>query len=89
MSLVILMQNNKYPFDNEIKKMKDNFKKMIDSMPDADFLDFLDCINSFADSFGDDYNDELWAGDEGWEDEATKFYGYNPDEIEDDDSLPL
>ena len=84
-----MKNDNKYPFANEIKKMKDNFKKMIDSMPDADFLDFLDCINSLADSFGDDYDEDLWYGDEGWEDEAAKFYGYNPDDIEDDDSLPL
>ena len=91
MSLVILMKNNKnkYPFANEVKEMKDNFKKMIDSMSDADFLDFLDCIKSLADSFDGDYDEELWSGDEGWEDEAAKFYGYNPDDIEDDDSLSL
>ena len=80
---------NKYPFANEVKEMKDNFKKMIDSMSDADFLDFLDCINSFANAFDEDYDEELWSGDEGWEDEAAKFYGYNLDEIEEDDSLPF
>ena len=71
--------------------MKDNFKRMIDSMSDADFLDFLDYINSMANSFDDDedYDEELWSGDEGWEDEAAKFYGYNPDEIQEDDSLPF
>ena len=92
MSLVILMKkNNKYPFANEVKEMKDNFKRMIDSMSDADFLDFLDYINSIANSFDDDedYDEELWSGDEGWEDEAAKFYGYNPDEIQEDDSLPF
>ena len=92
MSLVILMKNNnKYPFANEVKEMKDNFKRMIDSMSDADFLDFLDYINSMANSFDDDedYDEELWSGDEGWEDEAAKFYGYNPDEIQEDDSLPF
>lgn len=56
-----MKKNNKYPFANEVKEMKDNFKRMIDSMSD----------------------------DEGWEDEAAKFYGYNPEDIEDDDSLPL
>ena len=92
MFLVILMKNNnKYPFANEVKEMKDNFKRMIDSMSDADFLDFLDCINFMANSFDDDedYDEELWSGDEGWEDEAAKFYGYNPDEIQEDDSLPF
>ena len=80
---------NKYHFTNEVKEMKDNFKKMIDSMSDADFLDLLDCINSFANAFDEDYDEELWSGDEGWEDEAAKFYGYNLDEIEEDDSLPF
>jgi hypothetical protein len=92
MSLVILMKNNnKYPFANEVKEMKDNFKRMIDSMSDTDFLDFLDYINSMANSFDDeeDYDEELWSGDEGWEDEAAKFYGYNPDDIQEDDSLPF
>ena len=95
MSLVILMKNNnKYPFANEVKEMKDNFKRMIDSMSDADFLDFLDYINSIANSFDDyedyeDYDEELWSGDEDWEDEAAKFYGYNPGEIQEDDGLPF
>lgn len=84
-----MKNNNKYPFANEVKEMKDNFKRMIDSMSDADFLDFLDCINTLATSFDEDYDEELWTGDEGWEDEAAKFYGYNPDELKEDDSLPL
>ena len=84
-----MKNNNKYPFANEVKRMKDNFKKMIDSMSDTDFLDFIDMINLMADSFDDNYDKELWSCDEGWEDEAAKFYGYNPYDIEDDDSLPL
>ena len=48
MSLVILMKNNKnkYLFANEVEEMKDNFKKMINSMSDADFLNFIEYINS-------------------------------------------
>ena len=86
-----MKNNNKYPFANEVKEMKDNFKRMIDSMSDADFLDFLNYINSIANSFDndEDYDEELWSGDEGWEDEAAKFYGYNPNEIQEDDSLPF
>ena len=86
-----MKNNNKYPFANEVKEMKDNFKRMIDSMSDADFLDFLNYINSIANSFDndEDYDEELWSGDEGWEDEAAKLYGYNPDEIQEDDSLPF
>ena len=84
-----MKKNNKYPFANEVKEMKDNFKKMIDSMSDADFLDFVEYINSYADMFGEDFDEDYCVGDEGWEDEAAKFYGYNPDDIEEDDSLPF
>lgn len=82
-------KKNNYPFANEVKEMKDNFKKMIDSMSDDEFLDFIEYINACVDIFDEDYNEELWTGDEGWEDEAAKFYGYNLDDIENDDSLPL
>ncbi len=80
---------NKYPFANEIKEMKDNFKRMIDSMSDDEFIDFILYINTCTKISDEDYDEELWTGDEGWEDEAAKFYGYNLDEIEDDDSLPF
>ena len=91
MSLVILMKSNKnkYPFANEVKEMKDNFKRMIDSMSDDEFLDFIEYINACTEISDEDYDEELWSSDEGWEDEAAKFYGYNPDDIENDDSLPF
>lgn len=91
MSLVILMKSNKnkYPFADEVKEMKDNFKKMIDSMSDDEFLDFIEYINACTEISDEDYDKELWSSDEGWEDEAAKFYGYNPDDIENDDSLPF
>lgn len=82
-------KKNKYPFANEVKEMKDNFKKMIDSMSDDEFLNFIEYINACTDTFCENYDEELWTGDEGWEDEAAKFYGYNLDDIEEDDSLPL
>lgn len=80
---------NKYPFANEVKEMKDNFKRMIDSMSDDEFLNFIEYLNCCTEISDEDYNEELWTEDEGWEDEAAKFYGYNPDDIKDDDSLPL
>lgn len=85
------MKSNKniYPFANEVKEMKDNFKRMIDSMSDDEFLNFIEYINACTEISDEDYDEELWSGDEGWEDEAAKFYGYNPDDIEDDDSLPF
>lgn len=82
-------KKNKYPFANEVKEMKDNFKKMIDSMSDDEFLNFIEYINACTDTSYEDYDEELWTDDEGWEDEAAKFYGYNLDDIEEDDSLPL
>lgn len=80
---------NKYSFANEVKEMKDNFKKMIDSMSDDEFLDFIEYINACTEISDEDYDKELWSSDEGWEDEAAKFYGYNPDDIQNDDSLPF
>ena len=80
---------NKYPFANEIKEMKDNFKRMIDSMYDDDFLNFIEYINACAEMSDEDYDEELWSDDEGWEDEAAKFYGYNLKDIEDDESIPF
>lgn len=80
---------SKYPFANEVKEMKDNFKRMIDSMSDDEFLNFIEYINACTEISDEDYNEELWSGDEGWEDEAAKFYGYNPNDVEDDDSLPF
>lgn len=78
---------NNYPFANEVKEMKDNFKRMIDSMSDDEFLNFIEYINACTEISDEDYDEELWSGDEGWEDEAAKFYGYNPDDIKDDNSL--
>ena len=80
---------NKYPFANEVKEIKDNFKKMIDSMSDADFLDFIEYLNYCSQLPDEDFDEELWSDDEGWEDEAAKFYGYNLDDIQEDDSLPF
>lgn len=80
---------NKYPFANEVKEMKDNFKRMIDSMSDDEFLDFIEFINACSDLSQEVFDEELWVDDEGWEDEAAKFYGYNPDDIKEDDSLPF
>ena len=76
---------NKYPFANEVKELKDNFKRMIDSMSDDEFLDFIGYINACTELF----NEDFWSGDEGWEDEAAQFYGYDPDDIEDDTDLPF
>jgi hypothetical protein len=85
MSLVIKMSNksknkqNKicnFPYSNEVKQMKDEFKKMIDEMSDEAFLDFSFALMTFMDDFEDD-----WSEDEGWEDEAEKFYNNEKNNI--------
>lgn len=83
-------KSNKHqlPFSNEIKLMKDDFKKMIDEMPDADFIDMISFLMFASDDFEDD-----WAEDEGWEDEAEKFYNQEKNNISNfpinDDNLPF
>ena len=60
-----------YPFSNEIKQLKEEYKKMIDAMTDTDY-------------------EEMWAEDEGWEDEAAKFYKYDGNNYPlDDEDLPF
>ena len=74
--------NKNLPFANEIKKM-------IDSMPDEEFLDFI----SFLMFSSEDFEDEDWTFDEEWEDEAEKFYNQGDNKSNncnlDDDNLPL
>ena len=40
--------NNKmnYPFSNEIKQLKEEYKKMIDAMPDNEFIEYMYFISS-------------------------------------------
>ena len=88
-------KNNKnskkqFPFTNEIKMLKEAFKKSIDKMPDEDFLDLV----SFLMFSSEVFEDEDWTFDEEWEDEAEKFYNQgnnkssNSNSINDDD-LPF
>ena len=79
-------QSNNFPFANEIKKAKDEFKKMTDE----EFLDFYIYMMQFK----DDLEDEILNYYEGWEDEAEKFYhSNNEDNIYNlpfnDNDLPL
>ena len=62
--------NSKFPFANEIQQMKHEFKSLIDSMSDDEFLDLV----SFLAFSSDDFEDGDWCFDEDWEDEAEKFY---------------
>lgn len=61
---------NNLPFASEVKQMKDEFKKMIDTMSDDEFLDLI----SFLMFSSEDFEDEDWTFDEEWEDESEEFY---------------
>ena len=77
-----------FPFANEIKQLKENFKHSIDEMPDEDFIDMI----SYLMFSSEDFEDEDWTFDEEWEDEAKKFYnqGNNiSNNTFNDDDLPF
>ena len=79
---------NNYPFSNEIKQIKEAFKRAIDDMPDEDFIDMM---YSLMLDYGD-FENEDWNFDEEWEDEAINFYNKensNNSNFIDDDSLPF
>lgn len=83
-------KKNNFPFSNEIKKIKDEFKQMIDKMSDKDFMEMVSFLAFDYENF--EYDD--WCCDEGWEDEAEKFYKQgnidsNNFNFIDDDNLPL
>lgn len=85
--------NNNFPYNNPISKAKDEFKKMIDDMPVEVFIDFCMFIDSFF-NMDEEWIEEQWELDEGWEDEAEAFYNHydNTDEdltLFDEDSLPF
>lgn len=75
-------KKNNFPYSNEIKQLKDEFKKMIDKMSDEEFLDFSFTFMGFMNEYNESFIEEIWADDEGWEDEAEKFYN-NSNENED------
>lgn len=78
-----------YPFLNEIKQLKEEYKKMIDAMPYDEFITYMSFISGMDDMCEDDF-EEMRADDEGWEDEAAKFYGYdNKNENFNDEDLPF
>ncbi len=54
---------NNYPFANEIKHAKHEFKKMIDQMSDEEFIDFNMLFFEFLDDVGyldDDYDEDFY-----------------------------
>lgn len=62
---------------------------MINAMTDDEFWKYMFYISSL-DAMSNDNCKEIWAEEEGWEDEAAKFYGYdNKDKQFNDENLLL
>ncbi len=61
---------NNLSFEKEIKAIRNKLKIMIDEMSDSQVLALLSFIVTPPDEF-----------DEGWEDEARKFYGEDDDDV--------
>lgn len=75
-------------FSNEIKQAKEEFKRMIDDMTDEQFMEFSFLMMTITSDI-----DDNWADNEGWEDEAEKFYNKGKDNINnfptENDDLPI
>lgn len=59
-------KNSKYPFSNEMKQIKYEFKKMIDTMPDEEFaifmlhfIEWIEGLEEFEDEDFEDYDEEF------------------------------
>lgn len=82
---------NNYPFSNEIKKFKEEFKQSIDTMSDEDFMDMMSILMLDFENFED--LEDFWNYDEDWEDEAETFYNSNnnieSNNLFNDDNLPF
>lgn len=65
------MKNEKViPFANPTKKLKDEFKRIIDEMPDEDFIDMIAFL--IESGFDEDYDEEF---DDDYEDFDNLFSG--------------
>lgn len=65
------MKNEKIlPFANPTKKLKDDFKKMIDEMPDEDFISMVAFL--MESGFDEDYEEEF---DDDYEEFESSFSG--------------
>ena len=43
-----------YPFSNEIKQLKEEYKRMIDAMPDDEFVEYMYFISSMEEMSDDE-----------------------------------
>ena len=83
--------SHNYPFSNEIKKFKEEFKQFIDTMSDEEFMDMMSILMLDFEDF--ENLEDFWNYDEEWEDEAEEFYSSNnnteSNNLFNDDTLPF
>ena len=89
-------KNTNFPCPDEIKIARKEFKKMIDEMPDEEFVTFSCLFVEFMDSLDENLDEEDWDYDdyEEWEDEAEEFYNNEKNNVidfplSDDEDLPF
>jgi len=73
----------KLELSKQIKRAKEDFKKMIDEMPDEVFMDFSILLTEFFEDM-EDWCDEEFEDDddyEYWEDESEEFYNDGKDNV--------
>ena len=77
--------SNNFPFENETKKMKHEFIKMIQSMPDDAFesfiilfLDYLEYLEYFDDDLEEEFDNDL-----------EEFFYDDEEEIFENEDLPF
>ena len=82
---------NKFPYSNEVKQLKAEFKKMIDEMGDEEFLDFSFALMELSMDFDDEEWDEEDEFDEEFDDEdfLDDIDNIIPFPTDEDDSIPF
>ena len=77
---------NKFPFSDEVKQLKAEFKKMIDEMDDEEFLDFTFALMDLSMDFDDEEWDDYEFDDEDFFDDKDNIIPFPTDE---DDIIPF
>ncbi len=82
------IKNNtsKFPFSDEVKQLKAEFKKMIDEMDDEEFLDFSFALMDLSMDFDDEEWDDDEFDDEDFFDDKNNIIPFPTDE---DDIIPF
>lgn len=75
--------DNNFPYSNEVKKAKADFKNMIDDMSDMEFVLFSSVFWDFIEDYTEDFEDDFDIGFDDF-DELDDF-----DDFYDDEDVPF